>query len=387
MFVYRNYYVRDILRRVKKYSHNKKINKIVKECEKIDSILDYSMFKQYISNVKAQSNSIFLAKEMFGGEGLLYGHREAFFDYAGITHHKERFLFPHFEHGIDLKGKILPAIYDELNHSFVYQGPYKNEMTHRERPMCPVYNLGPYVLYAKKYYDVNRFAKIKEKNGKTVLLFPAHTFEGATVTFDKEKFVKDVFDQFREDYDTILVSVYWNDVDDPIYDLFEKEGAQLVSAGFRGDSNFIVRLRAMIEMSDAVASNALGSYIGYAMALDKPFYMFKDKAKLYDPEKILTVDEEKAYLEVVDKIFWAFSSLYPNKEQRLLQKEIFYRYWGGIESFKSKEEARDIIKLSEKLLKYSHGTTDGYEQTIKKAMNKQLNLKETEYQILKKALE
>ena len=75
MYIYDNYYIRDILKKVKNYSHNRKVNRIIEECEKIDSILDYQTFKQFIiKNIKNQPTSTFLAVAEFGGEGLLYGH-------------------------------------------------------------------------------------------------------------------------------------------------------------------------------------------------------------------------------------------------------------------------------------------------------------------------
>ena len=72
-------------------------------------------------------------------------------------------------------------------------------------------------------------------------------------------------------YDTVMVSVYWNDVESKLYGMFEKCGAILVSSGFRGDKAFISRLKTLISLSDCVCGNAFGTHIGYAMYLNKPF--------------------------------------------------------------------------------------------------------------------
>jgi len=389
MYLRDNYYMRDFLRRLKNQSINSKVDRLIYECEQIDSIQDYQIFKKFvIEKIKSQPENGMLTKKEFGSEGLLYGHRDAFFKYAGIESGEQRFIFPYFEHGADLREKGILSVQEQGNHSFVFQAPYKNEMVHRVRPMSPVYNIGPYILYAKPYFNNETYSFLKKKNGRTALLFPAHTFEGASVNFDKKKFVKDVFDKFRNQYDTIMVSVYWNDVDDPIYEIFESEGAKLVSAGFRGDPNFIARQRAMIDLSDVVASNLTGSYIGYAMALNKPFYMFSDRATLTDASNLGNNEEERRYALTIDSMFVAFSSLTPSDEQIEQQRGIFEKFWGGMKHFKTVEEARIIINLSSKLLNACKGTTNGYEQVIKDTLKggNKINVSDNEMIILLKSL-
>lgn len=370
MYIRDNYYLRDILRKTKNHARNSKMNEFVGECEKIDAIQDYHAFKGLMVDYrKKQPENVLLMQSEFGGEGLLYGHRNAFFEYAGAKDAQQRFIFPYFEHGADLRETGILSIRERGYHSFVFQSPYKNEMVHRERPMSPVYNVGPYILYAKPYYHKDVLLKIKKKNEKTALLFPAHTFEGAAAAFDKKKFVKEVFAKFKDEYDTILISVYWNDVTDPLYAMFEASGAKLVSAGFRGDPKFIQRQRAMLELSDVAASNLTGSYIGYALALDKPFFMFRDRATLVDLGNVGSDQEERRYAHTIDDIFRAFSSLNPTEEEMGQQRRIYERFWGGSRYFKTQEEAGKIIALSWKLLNGSGKTTKGYERAIFDALN------------------
>ena len=67
-----------------------------------------------------------------------------------------------------------------------------------------------------------------------------------------------------------MVSIYWNDVDSDLCELFRKKGAMLASNGFRCDDNFIRRLKAIIQLSDVTLGNDLGSHIGYSIYLGKP---------------------------------------------------------------------------------------------------------------------
>lgn len=387
MFLKENYKTYDILIRIKNNKMNRMVDDIVKECSQIDSIKDYKIFKNFISkNVKSKDYVGMLSRKEFGSEGLLYGHRNAFFEYAGINSAEQKFLFPYFEHGADLRERGIANVKDIRNHSFVFQASYKNGMVHKERPFAPVYNIGPYILYAKNYYEQNTMADLKSKLGRTALLFPAHTFEGAGVEFDKKKFVKDVLDKFKNNYDSLIISVYWMDVDDPIYEEFEANGAILMSSGFRGDADFIARQRTMFNLSDVVASNLVGSYIGYAKALEKKIYMFSDKAVLDSPENIGTDEQEKQYSNTINRIFNAFSSLTPSAEQLNEQNRIFNYYWGGKEYFKTKEEARTIISLSYKLVKCGAYNTSKIEHVVQRVLKDPNELTGVEYKTLVDAI-
>lgn len=387
MFLKENYKTYDILIRIKNNKMNRMVDDIVKECAQIDSIKDYKIFKNFISkNVKSKDYVGMLSRKEFGSEGLLYGHRNAFFEYAGINSAEQKFLFPYFEHGADLRERGIANVKDIRNHSFVFQASYKNGMVHKERPFAPVYNIGPYILYAKNYYEQNNMADLKSKLGRTALLFPAHTFEGAGVEFDKKKFVKDVLDKFKNNYDSLIISVYWMDVDDPIYEEFEANGAILMSSGFRGDADFIARQRTMFNLSDVVASNLVGSYIGYAKALEKKIYMFSDKAVLDSPENIGTDEQEKQYSNTINRIFNAFSSLTPSAEQLNEQNRIFNYYWGGKEYFKTKEEARTIISLSYKLVKCGAYNTSKIEHVVQRVLKDPNELTGVEYKTLVDAI-
>lgn len=389
MYIYENYYIRDFIRETKHYFSNKNFDKINHACSRIDSIKSYDVFKTFvIENIKGLANNSMLIRDEFGGEGLFYGNRNALFEYADINSSKQRFIFPFIEHGADLREQINVDIYDRINHSFVFQSDYKNEIVRGIRPYAPIYNVGPYIHYAKSYYNEDEILDIKRKLGKTVLLFPAHTFEGASVSYDREKFVDNVMNKFMSLYDSIIVCVYWNDVDDPIYEEFRKNGAHLVSAGFRGDFQFLSRLRSLIEIADVVASNLTGSYVGFARALNKPVYLFQEKAEFYSAKHQLLKKDEDKYQNLIDAIFYAHSSLTPDDKQLEMQKQIYEKYWGGAKFIKSKEDIRNIIYISESLLKKSNGTTRNIEKEINKIMKSEgvTYLNDKQYVLLKQSI-
>lgn len=358
MSIFNNIYLSNMKNQLIHFKDNSYIKKVTSDFETIDSIKDYKLFKKAVSEYKAyvgKRDRIFSFVQ-YGGEGLYYGHRKAFFEYAGESNSKNsNYLLPYFEHGINWQEQDFP-FYSKTNlHSLVFQGRYKNEMIHKKRPNLPIYNIGPYVYYAKPYYTKKFFETTKQKNGKTLLLYPLHTCEGATAEYDRAEFVKKIVDRFKMKYNTIMISVYWNDIDDPLYDAFEAEGMQLVSAGYRGDQKFISRLRTIIELSDMTAGNHLGTHIGYCLALNKGHVIFNVNAQANESFRHLSGSEQRVYEQTLELFYKAFAHNQPNAEDKKLQSVLFDKYWGGINCIKSVEEAKRIISLSGKLLEISRG--------------------------------
>lgn len=357
----KNINLSDYKERLLGFKSNQAYFNFLSEISKIDSISDYPMFCREIKNLKSyiekkKYNCIFTGRA-FGAEGALYGHRNAFFEYAGLQGKKQNYLLPYFEHGVNWQNQIFPAFNQQSNHSFVLQGGYKNELIHSVRKDALVYNIGPYVLYAKPYYTDERIQEIKKRYGRIMLVYPLHTYEGADAEFDRHVFVKTVMDRFKNEFDTIMISVYWNDVDDPMYKEFASEGALLVSAGYRGDLQFISRLRTIIEIADGTSGNHIGTHIGYCMALRKPHIIFDTGAKYNEPARIVNDEQKVFYRNVLDKFFYAFAHNEPTKEEKECQDSLFENFWGGKTKFKTIEEAKAIINVSELLFANSRGNS------------------------------
>lgn len=391
MSLFSNIYVSNAKDQLIHFRDNSYIKKVISDFETIDSIKDYKLFKKAVLDYKAfvgKRDRIFSFVQ-YGGEGLHYGHRKAFFEYAGEENLKNsNYLLPYFEHGINWQEQYY-SLYNQINlHSLVFQGKYKNEMIHRKRPNLPIYNIGPYVYYAKPYYTKKIFETTKQKNGKTLLLYPLHTCEGATAEYDRAEFVKKIVDCFKMEYNTIMVSVYWNDVDDPLYDAFEAEGMQLVSAGYRGDQKFISRLRTIIELSDMTAGNHLGTHIGYCLMLNRDHVIFNVNAQANESFRHLSGCEQRLYYETLKLFYKAFSQVKPNVEEKKMQNLLFDKYWGGINCIKSVEEAKRIISVSSKLLEICHGNALRIPNIIDNVVNKNANYSDftvDEIKLLKEA--
>lgn len=355
---------------------NKNIESAIQEIYSIDSISEYSSFKQAVIALKKKfQHTNWLGTIKLGGDSLLYGHLNALADYANYAYKDElRLLLPSIEHGISWLDS--PAQNDKKPylHSLVSQGAYRHQALRLNRKI-PHYIIGPYIHYASPFFNKDDQQQLKKKLGKVLLVFPAHTYEDSSASYTRKDYVNAVINQFGNNFDTILVSAYWNDVDDELFDLFEKSGAHIVSSGLRSDIHFIQRLKHLITLSDAVTGNALGTHIGYSVYLNKPFIFFEgnQSVQIKEPScytEISSVDfSQTGKKSIVDEVKDVFSL---NEQSLRTQKKLnFYeKYWGGSSAIKTPEEIRAIFDIQKDLLQFSKGFCSKFDQTYLQLLNR-----------------
>lgn len=357
----KNIYVNDILIRIKKVKQNRVTDLIINKTKDIDSFKNYDEFADIIRNYAPKGVS--LTKQCYGGEALLYGHLSALYDYAGLGNPNVK-AFPKLEHGVDTYASALKKEDIAFVGNFIFQGGYKKEQIHSIDPYKPVFVIGPYIHYAREIYSQSEMKQIKEQLGKTLLVYPFHCYEFSTGKYDDAKFVDYVMKELAKDFNTVLVSVYWNDVSDPIYEKFALMGAKLVSSGFRGDSNFIRRQKTIMMLADAVCGNSFGTHIGYSMCLNKP-YLYIDTGLSYVDEKHIRLDSELEHHKKMDnELRKAFSDFDATDEDKVLQKQLYIKYWGGNKALKSQEEIKLLLLLGEKITRDSHGFPGKFRKVV-----------------------
>jgi len=138
--------------------------------------------------------------------------------------------------------------------------------------------IGPYIHYAELLFDANRFNELKNKLKKTLLVFPQHSIDDINLEFNKEEFIK--FIKLKsKNFDTVLVCLYYKDIQDNNYESYTNAGFNIVTAGHIYDLYFLDRLKTIISLSDLVISNAVGTHIGYSIYLEKPLQLFRQLVK------------------------------------------------------------------------------------------------------------
>lgn len=380
----KNIFIHDKCLSLKNCYYDKKIENITSYLSKIDSILDYDIFKEEMIRIRnyAYKKGKMLTVGKLGQESMLYGQLRNLCRYSNRDYNDiARLLLPCIEHGISWYNRPPAAITNPSIHSFVFQGNYNVDNVHKFKPFCPCYCIGPYIHYAQAIYSSKKMESLRNKFGKTALIFPFHCYEMSSAEYDVRKFVKEVISNLK-DYNTIIVSAYWNDLDAPVYELFKTEGAIIVSSGFRGDPQFMDRQRTLFELSDASFGNGIGTHIGYSMYLNRQHYMFSSKINLFEEVKKLKPYEVDYYTSI-ENLFYDSFNFDKEYDGKIAQRNSLYeKFWGGEKYIKTPTEIDEMFEISIELLRLSKGFVSNYEHSIKKLISKFKSSDPIKYKLL-----
>ena len=107
--------------------------------------------------------------------------------------------------------------------------------------------IGPYIHYAPDYYNERQMEVEKKKLGRVLLVFFSHSGTGCSVSFDMDYIVSKI-NNVKKDFDTVVVSLFWSDINEDIKGRLLQEGYKIFSAGHRYDYHFLSRLKSMIKL-------------------------------------------------------------------------------------------------------------------------------------------
>ena len=355
-----NAYALNAYVKLKNIHYNRKQDKLVDPLLEIDPILEYDRYKDYIikwkSSVPAGANAYNFRKTNL--ESIMYGHGKALYHYAGGHGTVPYSKMPYIEHGIYLRGTYWPI---DHHFSIISQGTFRGDILHKKLPTFPLFSVGPFVHYAEPLISAEEIAEYKKKLGKTLFIFPTHAYEHSVNTYSRQALVDDIMKNYTRGFDTVLVSAFWNDVADPVYDMFKAYGAKIVSCGFKFDTMFIRRLKTLMLLSDATLGNSLGTHIGYSLYLNRPHILISghpvESFNSKDVQKIWAenpIGKNEKYEELVN--FWDYLS-YENylDGAEYLDNPLYTEYWGGKDCVKSPEEMKAILEISSDLIKCAGG--------------------------------
>ena len=138
--------------------------------------------------------------------------------------------------------------------------------------------IGPYIHYAKPYYDEVKMLEEKKRLGKVLLVFFQHSATDCSVSFDVDYIISKI-DSIKDKFDTVVISLFWSDINPEIEARLKKENYLIFSSGHRYDYNFLSRQKTMIMLSDMTMSNSVGTHIAYCTYLGKPHWLIKQEVK------------------------------------------------------------------------------------------------------------
>ena len=214
------------------------------------------------------------------------------------------------------------------------------------------YAVGPYIAYVQSALSVDKLKRERERLGRNLLVFPAHSIRGLKAVYDINSFCEEI-KKISNEYDSVRVCLYWKDVLLGIAEIYQKYGFEVVTAGHYYDPMFMPRLKSIIETSTMTMSNKHGTHIGYCIYLNKPHLLLKNKV---DSEKISNdgklAEKEHGLLEVrkIDKnrdVDQIYDLLSENQEVITPEQYTFLnKYWGFTE-VKSPIQLRKLLMVFE----------------------------------------
>ena len=268
---------------------------------------------------------------------LIYGNYKAINDQKASHFH---FLSDYAEHGIVFSESpgtiqtIPPSKINKIKNIYTFSDRrckiIRNYLETTYPNICnkiKLHAIGPYILHVNSFYNEKELNSIKNKLGKTLIVFPVHSLFNVEVSYDWNSFIQDIKNAGKE-FNSIIICLHFIDVINGKAPLYEKQGFKVVTAGYSNDPLFINRLKSIIEISDMTMSNALGTHIGYSIALNRPHYFCGQNISHNCTDK--NVSYQANYEEIEN-----------NEKKRITQT--FIDLFGKI-SFHITEEQKDIVK-------------------------------------------
>jgi hypothetical protein len=127
------------------------------------------------------------------------------------------------------------------------------------------------------YVSSGNKREIFELSGKfpyrKLVVFPTHSTISSEVEFDVWELISKI-EGYRSRFDSIVFCIYWADLlKESRWVSILAEYGEIITAGHPWDPLFQSNLRAILDEADVVASNSVGSAVGYANQLEIPIWI------------------------------------------------------------------------------------------------------------------
>lgn len=347
----------------------KKVAELIEKVQNIDSIKQIDELVYLVKEIK-DNNLIYYSNNVNSTNNRLYGISSALF---GNEHNRD-YMLPSVEHGLIFFDKNWTDTEYTARASCVTFGEFRKNILRRYYD-TPIFTVGPYIRYAKPYYNETLFKETKKCLGKVITLFPMHSTDKSGVNYSKESFINYV-EKKRKGYDTVVVCMFWWNLDDPIVKEFQKMGYKVVSAGYREDINFLRRQRTIIELSDLVVTDSVGTHIGYCYALNRTVEIFDSNTGFVNLENI----QDLFWQNNNDSIKRAF-----NRGNKYEIDKIMNYYWGN-NIYLTRNQLADICELNEEITIRSRYLKKRYGKIAKELLEEFRKKDDVRAEILEEAI-
>lgn len=374
--IWENYYINQLFYKFAPLSARRKQAKFVGEMCKWDTIDDVTVLKEYRDSV--EKGREFRSPSPIWGNTHIYGIW--YFLFHDIVQDHIQYS-PAIEHGLIFYNQIFMDLLSSSRTTYATFSPFRKNIIHTYRK-APVFCVGPYIHYAKPFYEEAKFQEMKKKFGRTLLVFPIHSTDQSTADYEEEDFIQQI-KKIEKKYDTVLVNAFWWNINDRIIKRLAAEGYHISSAGFRDDIMFLSRLKTIIHLSDCAVGNSIGTHVGYCLHENVPFVLLKTE----EPKEVM-LDQKECELvntraDHMNKLKRAFSmeNAFITKEQQ----ELVNYYWGN-NCIKTPDELKKICRITQDLYNMTRGNTFLNNIFTKKLLTRYRTEDEKLYMLLLNAL-
>lgn len=296
-------------------------------------------------------------------ESYYYGNLPTLYKYAGCPIENIEYS-PNICHA-----NASPVFSAEFYKSAVIvSGVYYKEKIRKRYPYVPVFTVGPYIYYAENYYSLEKIRETKKNIGKMLLVMLPHSMEFTERDYEKNKFIDSILMKYQRRFDSIWLCVLWIDINDPVCEYAKSCGVHIVSAGFRFDDMFNVRLRTIIELCDALVCGDIGTFIQYALCLNKrvgrmkiskenPYWEVKEIKR--ETDRKIQISEE--YFEYKKQ----FISIFDERLIHSKRQMIWANPLAGFDQIRNKEYVKCIFEISRDIWIQSKGFIKDYPKAVR----------------------
>lgn len=302
-------------------------------------------------DINLLSKPLNMSKNYITADGV-YGIEKSIKSYSDFPndYHIKAFI----EHGVTFSEYLECGFRVHESLPSITMSPFRLNLIKNQKNNHGCYAIGPYINYAEPLLSDEKFKSEKEKIGTNLLVFPSHSTLGGTSNFSLDDFCVKI-EEFSSEFDTTTISLYWKDVELSQDKIYKKYGFEVVTAGYMYDSNFLSRLRSIIELSDFTIANDIGTSSMYALSLNKPHLILPMDIQ-YDLEKTdgkyLSTVAEDSYNKTMESLKYEdidliISSLLKSNGEITAENRKLINNYSGIDCVKSNDELKNIILACE----------------------------------------
>lgn len=287
-----------------------------------------------------------------------YGQASVIKQYAGIPQFYP--LKGILEHGIFLDDVVFE--FDQIPLP-IYLASSQSRASIQEMTTCKkAIPIGFGFLYAKKIHASLSKIKDSDIDRKGTIVFPLHSTPYIKATFDHKDYAKKL-SSLPGKFHPVVVSLYYRDIQQGVYNFYEQEGLKSVTCGHRFDALFMIRLYDLCRNFKYSTSNEIGTHLFTSINSGCNFFYTPSGEVLYSGEisgidlrKLGLAGYTESYKRIRESSFHLFSEFHDSIRPEAVN---FVDQLIGTRDSKTRKELRNIIFKAEMFDKFHQSPHTG----------------------------